>query len=151
MKRLVILLGLILLTTGTFACECLPILTLEQHFKRADIVFYAKVTAINDKEVSGFRDTMHFIMDSLYSAKGGYHPRLKILEIIKGNFKSDLITNNTLNYQSKWTLCDVFFKRDSEYIVFGNFDENGNFETSICSSTTGVPDKELLRLLKGMR
>jgi len=151
MKRLTVLFGLILLTTDTFACECISILTLAEHFKKADIVFYAKVTAINDKEINGFRNTMNFIMDSSYSDKGGYQPRLKILEIIKGKFKSDIITNDILNYQSKWTLCDVFFKSDSEYILFGNFDENGNFQTGICTLTTLVTDTELLKRLKGMR
>jgi hypothetical protein len=151
MRQLVLIFGLTILTIDIFACECIPILTLEQHFKKADIVFYAKVISITDKRTEGYNETMHFMMDSLYTNKGGYHPELKILKTIKGNFKPGTLINKTYSFKSRWSLCDIFFKKDSEYIVFGYFDEHGNIQTSVCTPTTAVTDKKMIRRLEKMR
>jgi hypothetical protein len=147
MKRLLIIFGLTILTWDTLACECIPILTLEQQFKKADIVFYAKVQSINDRQVDGFRDTMHFTMDSLYTDKGGYHPTLKVKEVYKGKLEQDI----ELNIKSNWGLCDVYFKTDTDYIVFGYYDKDGLIQTSVCTPTTIVTDKSLIRQIKKLK
>jgi hypothetical protein len=125
----------------------MPAMTLEQNFNKADIVFYAKVTSINDRQVEGFRDTMPFTMDSLYTDKGGYHPTLKIKKVYKGKINPRV----KVNIKSNWGLCDVFFKSDTDYIVFGYFDKDGRIQTSVCTATTDVTDKELLRLIEKMK
>ena len=147
MRRLIVILGLTILTSDMFACECIPILTLEEHFKKADVVFYAKVKSINDRNVEGYRDTMHFIMDSLYTDKGGYHPTL----LIKRTFKGKLKVDSEIDIKSIWGLCDVFFKRDSEYVVFGYIDKDGQIQTSVCVPTTILTDKEFLRRIEKLK
>ncbi|MBX2962111.1 MAG: hypothetical protein KF687_06330 [Cyclobacteriaceae bacterium] len=147
MRQLLIIFGLTIITCDLLACECLPILTLEQQFKKADIVFYAKVQSLNDKNVKGFRETMHFTLDSLYTDKGGYHPTLRVKEVYKGKLEKDI----ELNIKSNWGLCDVFFKTGTYYIVFGYFDKDGLIQTSICTPTTMVTDKQLIRQIKKLK
>jgi hypothetical protein len=100
-----------------------------------------KVKSINDRKVEGFRDTMHFIMDSLYAEKGGYHPTMEVKKIFKGKMTSD----SKIDIKSNWGLCDVFFEKDSEYVVFGYFDKDGQIQTSVCTPTTLLTDKKFLR------
>lgn len=147
MRRLLILCGLILWTLDVFSCECIPVISLEEHFKKADIVFYGKVKSINDSQIDGFRDNMNFMMDSLYTDRGGYHPTIEIKKVFKGKKYAkpqvDIISN--------WSLCDVFFKKDSEYVVFGYFDQNEQIQTNICVPTSMVTDKEFLRRIEKMK
>ncbi|NJN41810.1 MAG: hypothetical protein HC811_05835 [Flammeovirgaceae bacterium] len=115
-KGILIVFILAFLSTDNFACDCSP-WTLELHFNNADIIFYAKVTGINDDKREGYKESLHFILDPLYTLKGGYHPELKILETIKGEFKEDLIVNDRVDFNSRWTNCDIFFNRDARYVI----------------------------------
>ena len=124
MRQLFIIFGLTILTADSFECECIPVLTLEQQFSKADIVFYAKVNSVNDRQVKGFKDTMHFTMDSLYTDKGGYHPTLKIKKVYKGNINANI----GVNIKSNWGLCDVFFKNDTDYIILATLTKTDKYK-----------------------
>lgn len=147
MRRLLILCGLTLWALDLFACECIPVISLEEHFKKADIVFYGKVQSINDSQKYGYRDTMDFMMDSLYTDKGGYYATIEIKKVYKGKKYS----KPQLDINSIGSLCDVFFKKDSEYVVFGYVDQNEQIQTNICVPTTMVTDKEFLRRIEKMK
>lgn len=143
MIRLTVVIGLSFLVTEVSACECSPTVTFEEQFKKADVVFYAKVISINDSEVENFKNTLYYAMDSLYIEQGGYHPTLRVLKTFKGKLGS-----KTIKLKSKWAGCDVFFIRSKEYLVFGFISDNGDISTNICTGTDQVADKKKLKRLK---
>tara|TARA_B110000285_G_C14675115_1_gene402124 strand:- start:79 stop:516 length:438 start_codon:yes stop_codon:yes gene_type:complete len=143
MIRLTVVIGLSFLVTQVLACECIPTVNNTEQFKKADVVFYAKVISINDSEVENFKNTLHYAMDSLYTEQGGYQPILKVFKTYKGKMSSKEII-----LKSNWRGCDVFFKRDSEYLIFGYIDDNGSIQTNICAGTDQVTDKNELKKLK---
>ena len=145
MRLLLIIFIIIINNSDLSACECIPVLTVEQHFQKADVVFYAKVTSINDKKIPGYKSTMHFLMDSLYADKAGYHPTLTIKNVYKGK----ILKKNEVSLKSNWSLCDVLFKKNAEYVVFGYYDENGQIRTSVCTPTFLVTNiNELTKIEK---
>jgi hypothetical protein len=144
MKKIYLLLILCFSSvTSSFGCECITRLTLEEQFKEADIVFYAKVVNINDSQIDGYRSTLGFILDSIYTKQGGYQPELMVFKVYKGQFKKPLI-NKKYQFNSGWSICDVYFRKDQEYIIFGYFDEKGDIQTNVCTPTGVVADKSLL-------
>lgn len=135
MNRLIILFAFYSIgLSDSIACDCIPSLSLEEHYKQADIVFLAEIIEIQDTKIENFKSTLHYAIDSLYILKGGYSPILKITRTFKGEFKNPLI-DNKYGYKTQWSMCEVFFRINQSYVVFGYFDENGIIITSICSPT----------------
>lgn len=114
--------------------------SLEENFQEADFVFLAKVTQINDQKVRGFSDSAHYMMDSSYVVRGGYHPTFQILKKYKGKLKK----GREVNLHSQWGNCDFFFEKNKEYVVFGYYDQEGRIATNVCWPIILVKDESQL-------
>ncbi len=81
--KIILIAFFILGKSESFACECLPVLTLEDHYKQADIIFLAKIVEIKDSQVEGVKSTLYYRVDSLYFLEGGYSPIFEITKKIQ--------------------------------------------------------------------
>ena len=144
-KILTLLIVLSLRFTDVYGCECIPFRPFEEQYKMADIVFLAEVIEIADDQDVGFKNTLYYHIDSLYTDIGGYRPKFKVLNVYRGEFNEPIV-DGEYQYKSSWSLCDVFFQRDKTYIVFGYFDENGYLTTNICTMTNIMNDEILKKL-----
>ena len=113
----------------TFACECktYPItigksqteLKLEDSFKTSSLIFYGN-----------------------YLGSG----KFKTLKIYRG--KEKLHSYEIIEEIKKETLCDYFFEKNKDYLVFGNIDKNGRFWTSVCVSNSQIDKKSDLKFVR---
>ena len=70
--------------------------------------------------------------DSTYYKKGGYQPRLEVLEIFKGNVEKDL-EGDFLVMDNGWSNCGEYFQTGQLVLIFGHKGRNGGIATTICS------------------
>ncbi len=132
------------LTTDLLACDCQHTMSVKEAFEQASIVFYGRVEGVNDETVEGYTNTMHFAIDSLYTKKGGYFVNIKVKEVYKGKLSNDV----PVHIKGSWGLCDVFFKKNMEYIVFGYVMPDGQIQTNVCMLSAAVRNKQSLRKVK---
>ncbi len=121
--------------------------SIEEKLQQSDFVFFAKVTQINDQKVRGFSDSPHYMLDSRYVERGGYHPTFQILKKYKGKLKK----GREVNLHSQWGNCDYFFEKDKEYVVFGYYDQEGRIATNVCWPIILVKDKSQLNTINKLK
>ena len=86
-----------------------------------------------DKSIDGYQNTIYSLDDS-YLSRGGSFPLLEVVKRYKGNRKKYFQKNEILIHQD-WSTCDIFFKIDQYYLVFGFLDSEGNLKTHMCTAT----------------
>lgn len=116
------------------ACECIFIAeNLQEKAKKYDYIFFAEVESLVDNQFEGFERTIYFKYDSTYHKKGGYHPKLRVLEVFKGKVKKKM-TGEYLLMENDWSNCAEFFRPGELILIFGNTEQKGGVATSSCAS-----------------
>lgn len=120
---------------------------LQEKAKKYDYIFFAEVESLEDDQVEGFERTIYFKYDSTYYKKGGYHPKLRILEVYKGKVKKKM-TGEYLLMDNDWSNCGEFFRPGELILIFGYKGQKGGVATSNCSSNWILNSEEEFSLKK---
>lgn len=132
-KGIILLFFAVFLAFSSEACECIfGKHTLREWAKGYKYIFYAEVKEIVDPKIRGFENTMTFLHDASYVQIGGYHPKLKVKEIFKGNVQ-EYIQDGYLTMNNGWSLCGDFFKPGDKILFFAYEGSEGTLATSTCS------------------
>lgn len=151
-KSVLFLVFTIFLGLESYACKCaLSTEDLGAQIKAYEFLFYAKVESIEDNQIEGFERTLYYMRDSTYYKKGGYQPRLEVLEIFKGNLDKEL-EGDFLVMDNGWASCAEYFQPGQLILIFGYKGRNGGIATSICSpNLTFKSHEDFLRKKKEIK
>lgn len=126
----------------SYACDCaFPNNDLAKQIEGYEFLFYARVESLVDNQIEGYERTIHFLMDSTYLKKGGYQPKLKVLEIFKGDLKEEM-EGEFLIMDNGWSNCGVYFYPGQLILIFGHRGRNGGLATSVCSPNLTFKSQE---------
>lgn len=132
----------------SYACKCaFSSEDLARQIEDSEFLFYARVESLADSQIDGFEKTLYFLRDSTYYKKGGYHPRLEVLEIFKGDLKEEM-EGGFLIMDNGWSNCGEYFYPGQLILIFGYRGGNGGLSTSICSSNLTFKSQEDFSLKK---
>jgi hypothetical protein len=132
-KSFLFLIFTLFLGIESYACKCaFSTEDMGEQVKAYEFLFYAKVESLEDKQIEGFERTVYFLRDSTYYKKGGFQPRLKVLEIFKGNVEKEL-DGDFLVMDNGWSNCGEYFYPGQLILIFGHKGQNGGIATTICS------------------
>lgn len=116
------------LALEAFACSCTPV-EMEANFEQADFVIIGEVQKIKDLTYRNIKNTFHYVLNPAYVKNGGYLVDISTKKVLKGSVPS------TITLTPGWHNCDYYFKKDKKYVIFGFINEDGEYRTSICTST----------------
>ncbi|NJX16862.1 hypothetical protein [Tamlana crocina] len=157
MKRKLILgIVLMLISIPSLACECkiIPLTNenkdnyqeqyLIEGFKEADFVFYGEVIELIDREIDGYSEIFGWENPNyLKELTQGHFPLFDLKKILKG--ENLTFTDNRIQIYQDWSNCDMTFKKNQKYVVFGFIDKEGKMRTSICEPNRLINSKKDLR------
>lgn len=130
------------------ACECIIIAeNLQEKAKKYDYIFFAEVESLVDHQIEGFERTIYFKYDSTYYKRGGYFPKLRVLEVFKGKVNKKMIGEYLL-MDNDWSFCSEHFIPGQFMLIFGSLGHNGSIATSTCASNWTFESQEDFDLKK---
>lgn len=138
MSQILLFLLLSLLNSGTSQpfCKCeglekkAGVQYLVQSLEKAQVVLYAKVAKLNDREMAQKSGVQFQSPEPL-----GYFPRLTAVEILKGG---EFLKGAEIQLYQELDDCAMGFKEGQNYLVYGILDENGKLYTNACWPTREI-------------
>lgn len=129
----------ILISVKSFGCKC-ENMSIQESFKYADFVFTGKVYDIVQIP-SGFKTL------------NNYFSKIQVKKIYKSTDYHEFYKKEAVLFSSQLRSCDLFYDKDTEYLIFGYIEpDTGLLYSELCIYTRPLKNvtKDDLRILQDL-
>ncbi|NGP76985.1 hypothetical protein G3570_10095 [Balneolaceae bacterium YR4-1] len=113
---------------------------MKDDFETVDFVIKGEIIGIKDLGYPNIENTLTYKLKRDYIESSGYFVQVNVSEVFKGS------PQDTVTITPRWTNCDLLFEKNSEYIIFGYRDKDGNYRTNMCTNTFKMNSEDMSRL-----
>lgn len=128
-----------LISVKSFGCKC-ENMSIQESFKYADFVFSGKVYDIVQIP-SGFKTL------------NNYFSKIQVKKIYKSTDYHEFYKKEAVLFSSQLRSCDLFYDKDTEYLIFGYIEpDTGLLYSELCTYTRPLKNvtKDDLRILQDL-
>ena len=133
------------------ACVCINDGERTSRVKEYSFIFYGEVESIEYSRTDFFDQLAAYELDSLYDQKFGYEPRLRIIEVLKGDL-SLAMENEYFLLKSDFSRCSARFKKGEKYLIYVCQDRPDEIRIGFCNPGVIIKDhKNYLQIRKEIK